>query len=344
MKIRLFLLFCSSCLFAIAHGEYPCVIKYEDARFVIPFYLESFTEEDDLWKLHINIGGYRETYVYEGLQGVLNKEKKSLARSMKRAIRKKSICKLVQPCPDGNGVSVLKFPNKKNEYSKQIFFVTNPVMKIPLETPIRHVQIFGERCSGTSFLEKLLTNNLINISIDWLLGWKHFPDKDLLCDRYLEKEKDFLIIVIVRNLDDWLQSMHKTLFHANEMQRNSFSQFLRASWNTELLLDRAEDGSYQENVLALRAFKMKTFFSYKEHFSNFYFINYEVLLKYPEEIIADIASRFSLQNRFQFQPILAYKGTNNRAFKPASYPPISETDRAHILESGNMEIEKMVGY
>ena len=40
---------------------------------------------------------------------------------------------------------------------------------------ISKVQIYGERCSGTNYLESLIKLNF-NVEITWLYGWKHFLD------------------------------------------------------------------------------------------------------------------------------------------------------------------------
>ncbi len=35
------------------------------------------------------------------------------------------------------------------------------------------IQIYGERCSGTNYLEDVITKNF-NVDITWEYGWKHF--------------------------------------------------------------------------------------------------------------------------------------------------------------------------
>ena len=38
---------------------------------------------------------------------------------------------------------------------------------------IKQVTIYGERCSGTNYLEQLLLSNF-EVEITWEYGWKHF--------------------------------------------------------------------------------------------------------------------------------------------------------------------------
>ena len=38
---------------------------------------------------------------------------------------------------------------------------------------INNITIYGERCSGTNYLEQLIINNF-NCSVTYNYGWKHF--------------------------------------------------------------------------------------------------------------------------------------------------------------------------
>jgi hypothetical protein len=91
--------------------------------------------------------------------------------------------------------------------------------------PIYNFTIFGERHSGTNFLEKLMTgkdswggiskNKAFNIPITWEYGWKHFFGfhDDLL---QTEKTKNTLFIGLVRNPYDWLMAMYKMPHHLRQ--------------------------------------------------------------------------------------------------------------------------------
>lgn len=65
---------------------------------------------------------------------------------------------------------------------------------------LRKVTIFGERCSGTNYLQKLLLKNF-NVEIVWNYGWKHWPGFN-----NLDNSDDVLFICIFRNPVDWLNS------------------------------------------------------------------------------------------------------------------------------------------
>jgi hypothetical protein len=78
---------------------------------------------------------------------------------------------------------------------------------------INFIKIYGERNSGTIYLEKLLKLNTNHIKIhsgrhDGGTGWKHgFPKV-----RYV-KPKQTLFIFIIRDVESWLKSMFKQPYH-----------------------------------------------------------------------------------------------------------------------------------
>jgi len=69
--------------------------------------------------------------------------------------------------------------------------------------------IYGERCSGTNYLEGLITQNF-NATVDWSNGWKHFFGFN---DLSIKENDDILFIGIVRNPVDWLNSLYKIYHH-----------------------------------------------------------------------------------------------------------------------------------
>ena len=67
--------------------------------------------------------------------------------------------------------------------------------------------IYGERSSGTNYLESLMVNNF-DVSITWDYDWKHFFGW-----HSLNNSDDTLFIGIVRNPVDWLNSFYKKPYH-----------------------------------------------------------------------------------------------------------------------------------
>ena len=71
------------------------------------------------------------------------------------------------------------------------------------------VTIYGERCSGTNYLEQLIDLNF-DVNLTWEYGWKHFFGFQ---DDKLQNSDDTLFICIVRNLPDWINSFFRELHH-----------------------------------------------------------------------------------------------------------------------------------
>ena len=82
--------------------------------------------------------------------------------------------------------------------------------------------IFGERCSGTNFLEKAIETNF-NLSHTSEFGSKHF----FCYNDYSRKNKDnILFIGIIRNPIYWLNSFSKELHHIPEINKKNILNFL----------------------------------------------------------------------------------------------------------------------
>ena len=69
--------------------------------------------------------------------------------------------------------------------------------------------IYGERCSGTNYLEGLITRNF-NATVTWDFGWKHFFGFN---DLSKAKADDTLFVAIVRDPTEWLNSFYNNRHH-----------------------------------------------------------------------------------------------------------------------------------
>jgi len=85
---------------------------------------------------------------------------------------------------------------------------------------ITKVTIYGERCSGTNYLENVITSNF-NVTITWEYGWKHFFGFNSLSN-----SDDTLFIGIVRDPCDWINSLYKNPYHLSKKQCSSIVNFL----------------------------------------------------------------------------------------------------------------------
>ena len=68
---------------------------------------------------------------------------------------------------------------------------------------IKKFTILGERCSGTNYLEELITSNF-DIDVTWDYGWKHFFG--FYNFKKTNEEDETLFIGIVRHPISWINS------------------------------------------------------------------------------------------------------------------------------------------
>ena len=72
---------------------------------------------------------------------------------------------------------------------------------------MKKVTIYGERCSGTNYLEELLLLNF-DVEIVWDYDWKHFFGFNDLTN-----SDDTLFMGTIRNLEDWINSFYREKHH-----------------------------------------------------------------------------------------------------------------------------------
>ena len=162
---------------------------------------------------------------------------------------------------------------------------------------IQKITIYGERCSGTNYLQTLLCNNFHDYKLTWEYGAKHFfGNKDF------KNSDKTLFICIVRNPVDWINSLYRTKWHIANHLRTSVYNFLNKefySYNdeysglkdgTEIMTDRnIYTGERYKNIFELRHTKLK--FLYEDLpklVRNYIFIKHEDLINNFEKTMSKI--------------------------------------------------------
>jgi hypothetical protein len=228
---------------------------------------------------------------------------------------------------------------------------------------ISRIQIFGERCSGTNYLEALLANSLPAVPVCWDYGFKHFfPQASL------DNSAGCLFIIIYRAPLDWLRSLYRNPWHAAPGLRNiPFPEFIRSEWwcvwdevagitrddpryGTEMMMERhPETGARFEDVMAMRTAKIRAWESIRDKAVHSFYINYERLRQDPEKIIRGIAGEFDISAVSEFNDVKQYKGgrwyqgwRTRLLRKPL--PAISAADRQYVLTRLDAALERQIGY
>lgn len=241
-------------------------------------------------------------------------------------------------------------------------------MSLRAARPIRHVQIFGERCSGTNYLESLVRENFVDATITKDFGGKHWfirgheprsranETTDLQCVRPLDDNDDTLFLVIVRNPYNWLRSIQTTPYHAWTHDSLPLNEFLRKPWvSSEVAAvnptwTERDDGYYfieeAASVLELRTLKLRHFHGLSEVVQNAVMIRYEDLAA-DHRLLARIADRFEISlTDGPLRNVDTYFGGEDEAtFNGGrTYEPIADADLDHINRHLDWDVESLAGY
>jgi len=124
---------------------------------------------------------------------------------------------------------------------------------------MKKVTIYGERCSGTNYLEELLLLNF-DVEIVWDYGFKHFFG----FNDYLTNSDDTLFIGIIRNLEDWINSLYREKHHLPTHLTENIDTFLTNTFysldysGNEIMSDiNIDTGERYKNIYELRLVKNK---------------------------------------------------------------------------------------
>jgi hypothetical protein len=223
---------------------------------------------------------------------------------------------------------------------------------------INKFTIYGERCSGTNYLENLILMNF-DINITWEFGWKHFFGFN-----DLSNSDDTLFIGIVREPFEWFNSLYRNPHHLpinfknitnflnNEIisyNRNNnilISSFNNIDVNGEILDEKNMYNNQKfKNIFELRYIKLKYLLEEMPlKVKHYIFIKYEDLIDNFEETLDKIKNKgLTIKQNINY-PINTnlYKKTNKEFKKNNKYYISKKT----IFNNKNFhpEIEKKIGY
>ncbi|NGX39612.1 MAG: hypothetical protein KR126chlam1_00945 [Chlamydiae bacterium] len=241
---------------------------------------------------------------------------------------------------------------------------------------ISKIQICGERCSGTNFIEYLLLKNIHNISSTMEFGQKHFlwwygapiDQKRLenfvyssyVSDPYnLTNSEDCLFVVVIRDPYDWLRSFFAQPWHVHRSLLNKgFFHFIRKTWkpaddisitqfkHIDVVIDGVNpwSGLLFSNVLELRRWKNLNYLKLGTLVDNYVIAKYEDIKNDPEGFVDFVAANYNIEKPDTFFPIKKFKGSAWKKYKEKQYPQISKTDIEFINANIDWDIEGVFGY
>lgn len=216
---------------------------------------------------------------------------------------------------------------------------------------LKKFTIYGERGSGTNYLEDLIRLNF-DAHLSWDYGWKHFFGFQ---DEKLKNSNNTLFICIVRNLPDWINSFFRYKHHIplkfikNVPQSELVEPFLNdeffsvndakhnfKTWSEELMTDRnIYTGERYKNIYELRHTKIKWMIEdLPKKVNNYIFIRYEDLIDNFEETMTKIKDKgLRVKNDINFPLNLTHVGgQKDKIFKKKENTISSE----YILSNPNL--------
>ena len=203
---------------------------------------------------------------------------------------------------------------------------------------IKNIKIFGERNSGTRFLQYLLKKNIKDINIlqgrfDEGTGWKHgFPRIELF-----NELDSTLFIFIIRDLDSWIKSMYFNPY--SYKKPDNIREFLTEKIKIN---DKRKDHdvniykSEQLNIINLRIAKIKSYLNFYENVNNAVFINLEDLQNDDKKFLEFLKTIYNL-NTTKYVPIKCHTKNNKLQIINRNYDLIIPE-----IINKDTEIEKFV--
>lgn len=226
------------------------------------------------------------------------------------------------------------------------------------DAPIEHMQVWGERCSGTNYVN-VLTRQNTKCNTTKSLGWKHgFVQQNAI-------PRNTLVICSMRNSTSWIKSLFQKPWHATqEVQDASFSDFIRMPFETRVdqvkYFPKAQvgdviqqdrhpiTGAAFETPFAMRTAKHAAMLGLRERGCNVVFVHFERVLVNPQRFVEDIDRDFGVKLKFHRKEVAKRHGWrfNSLNGKPrdVSIGDMTAADQAVLDAQAVSDIERRLGY
>ena len=183
---------------------------------------------------------------------------------------------------------------------------------------MRPIKIYGERNTGTNYLEQLLLLNYEVKSLKYLpdtkvgfllkyetcvglfyemnknkfLGWKHGKQKINSINKYADQE--LVVIGIIKNPYSFIKSLNKRPYHNRKRKNLDLKTFVSKGWQT-IIRDNCMFKKYKTPV-DLWNDKSRSLLSMSSKINKDHFLlKYEDLVSDPEKMIMDIGKKTGLE-------------------------------------------------
>lgn len=201
--------------------------------------------------------------------------------------------------------------------------------------PIYNFTIYGERHSGTNWLEKTITNTF-DIPVTWQYDHKHFFG---CCDwNKLNNAHNTLFIGIVRNIYNWTKGMMKMPYHLEHSKIFNISPWISYLNKKQIYCDSHwYDHTKYNDIFDMRHHKIQFLYLYMPYLvDNYIFLRYEDLIKNYTLVINYISYAFNLPINYRYS---SARDTSKLYINDLT------NDRLETINSrANWNTENMIGY
>ena len=218
---------------------------------------------------------------------------------------------------------------------------------------MKYFTIYGERCSGTNFLENAISENF-ELDTTWKYGWKHFFGNYQFNNDTHENET--LFIGIIRESVSWIDSFYKELHHIPNHNRQNIDSFLNNEFYSILdhnLEENMDDRNIltkerYKNIFELRKIKNDfLIYSMPNLAKNYVLIKYEDLRDNYQNVLEYIKVKFDL-NKYsetdKYTKINKFKGIEKCNNYKKKEIILSNEIIQKVKNSVEYEQEKLLGY
>ena len=233
--------------------------------------------------------------------------------------------------------------------------INNKIIDKTTVEDIREFKILGERCSGTNYLEELMTTNF-NCRYRNTDFHKHFFCFDEKIQKEKCADKNIIYIGIVRNIYDWIYSFYNNPHNVDKNIIHNMYDFISkefSSYNivndTPVLIKQDINhttGEKYKNIFECRKIKNNFLLHIApEIFDNYILIRYEDLRDNTDTILDVIKNKFNLKMKQQnYIHIDYYKKNKNKKFIKSTYELVDFNIKKYIQENIHIHDENKLGY
>ncbi len=220
---------------------------------------------------------------------------------------------------------------------------------------IQYFTILGERCCGTNYVERVISHNF-NINYEWT-PFKHFHRSPEILNIF--GRDDMLVVIVVRNPIDWINSFYQNPHHVIEDNKVSINNFLRNEFPSVYEMGPLKgqiieiernmyNGEIYKDIFELR--RMKLYFyenDLKNIAKNWVIIRYEDMRDNLMGTLEDLRIRCELKRRIEiYESIGYYKDRMDVRYEDGRTKNVvlREEDIEYIKNRLDLEQEKRFGY